>query len=120
MKRRIVLTVVVFVALLAGIGYLAVGGIAYSVLTHVEAKCAAEQAEANTPASFTLPKGDATPYLMKNYETVSFPSRDATVTISGFFVPAQTVDPSEAPAIILVHGVDRASVRPIYCSRRAC
>ncbi len=112
MKRRRVLTFVVLVALVLGLGYIAVGAVAYSLLTSVDAKCAGEQVEANTPASFTIPKGNSTPYLMKNYEAVSFPSRDKNITISGWFVPAQTVDPSAAPAIILVHGVGSCKHSP--------
>lgn len=52
---------------------------------------------------------DTTPYLMPDYETVSFPSRDGQVTIRAWYVP---VDDPSAPAVILVHGLDGCRQSP--------
>jgi uncharacterized protein len=38
---------------------------------------------------------------MRHYETVQFPSRDAGITLSGFYIPA---DQENASVVIIVHG----------------
>ncbi len=69
----------------------------------------------STPAAFetgtkdTGPYIDTSPYLMPGYQTVSFPSRDAGVTIVAWWVPA---DAPDAPAVVLVHGRRRCRGDP--------
>jgi dipeptidyl aminopeptidase/acylaminoacyl peptidase len=46
---------------------------------------------------------------MPDYESVSFPSRDAQVTIQAWYIP---VEDSAAPAVILVHGLDACRHSP--------
>ena len=65
----------------------------------------------NTPAAFTATPDkdktkpvDTTPYLMPDYETVTFPSRDPAITISAWYVPVAGAAPG--PAVVLVHGHD--------------
>ncbi len=99
-RRRIaILVAAVLILLLAG-GYVYAGATIYDELTIVAAHCGGANT-GNTPASFTAPGVDATPYAMPEYQTVSFPSRDRSITISGWWVPAA----SGAPAVIVVHGL---------------
>ena len=95
----------VAVLLLIGIAYGAASAYVWNTLTQVSGDCANSEA-ANDPTQFEVPtaKGpdfDESPYIMPAPEEVSFPSRDAAITISGWYVPAE--DPS-APAIVVVHG----------------
>lgn len=62
----------------------------------------------NTPAAFKVRRGpyvafDTTPYQAANYEDVRVPSRDAGVTLAGWYLAG---DPS-APAIVVTHGYNR-------------
>jgi dipeptidyl aminopeptidase/acylaminoacyl peptidase len=69
----------------------------------------------STPAAFatgtrdTGPFVDTAPYLMPDYRTVSFPSREAGVTIAAWWVPATSAG---APAVVLVHGRGRCRGDP--------
>jgi len=44
------------------------------------------------------------PYLMPNFQAVDIPSHDPGITISSWFVPADT-DAASAPAVIVIHGL---------------
>jgi dipeptidyl aminopeptidase/acylaminoacyl peptidase len=46
---------------------------------------------------------------MPEYQSVSFPSRDAAVTIAGWWVPGAS---SSAPAVVVVHGIGRCKGDP--------
>ena len=54
-------------------------------------------------ASFEVP-----PYLMTDFETVSFPSRQPGLNLAGWFVAGQ----ANAPAIILTHGLNSCKCDP--------
>jgi dipeptidyl aminopeptidase/acylaminoacyl peptidase len=114
MKRRnLIIGIAALVIILLGAGYLAVGTAIYARLSGVQAKCAGHPEDTtNTPASFTREGFDATPYLTPEYEEVSFPSRDPAMTISGFYLSAQGVDPAAAPAVVVVHGINDCKRRP--------
>lgn len=77
----------------------------YLRLATVQPACAGAYAD-NTPASFTAdpfgPGLDTAPYTMPVFETVSIPSRDADITLSGWYVPADTAD---APVVLITHGL---------------
>lgn len=101
--------VALVLVLLAGTAYFVGGYVVYDKLTRVAAHCGGDYA-ANTPASFSTPDLDTTPYLMSAYEDVSFPSRgDPNVTIEGWWVPGSSAD---APTAILVHGLGRCKRSP--------
>ena len=71
-------------------------------LTRVDGQCHAAWLT-NDPTHFQVdaPHVDTTPYLMPEPEDVTFPSRDAALQISGWWMPARD---REAPAVVVVHG----------------
>lgn len=118
MRKRVLIIAGAVIGLVV-VAYVAISVYVFNETATVEAKCAERQSEANyTPADFKQPPDhnykplDLTPYLMPGYQDVSFPSRDSQITISAFYVEARGVDPSTAPAVILVHGFSD-------CKRRA-
>jgi dipeptidyl aminopeptidase/acylaminoacyl peptidase len=81
----------------------ATSALVWDRLTKVSGDCPASVG-ANDPTAFVVPEPqafDETRFLMPAPEEVSFPSRDAAITISGWFIPA---DDAPAPAVVLVHG----------------
>ncbi|MGB1285641.1 MAG: hypothetical protein ACPG7F_03820, partial [Aggregatilineales bacterium] len=62
-------------------------------------------ADAYNPAQFKSSDMDTSPYLMADYQQVTFPARDG-VMINGFFIPAALPDISEARTVMIVHGFD--------------
>lgn len=101
MKRRGMVIIVVIIALLLAVGYSAAGIVIYNRLSDVSQNCD-DSLDGNTPSGFEVEGMQTQPYWMADYEAVTFPSRDASITISGWYVPAEAED---APAIILVHGL---------------
>jgi dipeptidyl aminopeptidase/acylaminoacyl peptidase len=103
-RRRWLLLIVPFTLLL--IVYLAASLIVYNRLAAVAPLCAGQYAD-NTPAKFSAgnyaPKLDTSPYWMPTYETVSIPSRDAGITLSGWYIPAQG-----PRTVLVVHGLGAA------------
>jgi len=110
-RNRILISLAVVIILLLVVGYAAGGAVVYNRLSLVSANCpnfSAEQLE-NSPAAFTTVTGsdtDVQPYQMATFQTVDFPSREDNVNINAWYVPAQDVDETTAPAVILVHGVN--------------
>jgi hypothetical protein len=98
-RRVVTILVVAFLAIVL-VGYGVASAMVWDQLTRVSGECHAEWAD-NDPTSFSYPGLDTTPYLMPAPVEVTFPSRDAEVDISGWWVPAD--DPS-APAVVIVHG----------------
>lgn len=116
-RNRILIGVVVVIALLLGVGYAAGGAVVYNQLSLVKANCARYDDSwlQNEPTAFTVEgtsDTDLQPYAMTDFQTVSFPSREDNVTISGWYVPAQGVDEATAPSVILVHGVNDCKRTP--------
>lgn len=112
MKKRIAIISGVVVVLL-GLGYLLISAVVYYQIAPVSARCERRDIEATftpdnfQPASYPPPDFSTTPYLMPIYEDIVFPSRDAKIMISGFYMPAQNIDePTTAPAVIIVHGLN--------------
>jgi hypothetical protein len=85
-RKRLLMGVSV-IALLIVTGYLAGGTVVYNRLTVITPKCGGQFTE-NTPTNFKIDQLDSASYWMKSYEDVSFPSRDAAITISAWYVPA--------------------------------
>jgi dipeptidyl aminopeptidase/acylaminoacyl peptidase len=111
-RRRAVAVVLALVVVVPAGAYVATSSYAYGELlkqTPIDtAWCRTEASfRDSTPAAFqtgtadTGPLVDTAPYLMPDFEEVSFPSRETGVTITAWWVPAAT---QEAPAVILVHG----------------
>jgi uncharacterized protein len=111
MRRGLVIAALVGGLLAIG-AYGAASAVVYDKLTKVTGDCPAAW-QANSPASFSLLESgggplkgheafDTTPYLMPEPETVSFPSRDPGIEISGWYL--QATDPA-APAVVVVHGL---------------
>src|SRR5258705_4290744 len=94
--RRRTIVLVGLVALAAGLGaYLYASSVVYDAISLTAADCGG-RFEANTPAAFSSPDLDTTPYLMSRYEEVRFPSRDPAIEISAWYVPAETLAPGPA------------------------
>lgn len=104
--RGILIIVVVFSVLLIA-GYGAAGAVIYNTLSDVSETCDG-RLNGNTPNAFGAGDIDTQPYWMEGYEAVTFPSRDANITISGWYVPAD----ADAPAVILVHGLRSCKRNP--------
>lgn len=117
MTRRIIIGLIVIVALVAIIAYAGVGVVAYRALAVAQAECRLRGDEVNnTPADFA-PFGDyeidKSPYFMPDYEEVTFNPRGDDLNLVAYYVPAQGVtDPTTAPAVIVVHGVNDCKHRP--------
>lgn len=101
--RRIVVIVVAALAVALAGGYLAAGASIYNTLAEIKPGCGDVPASQN-PANFTVKELDATPYRMPAFQEVTFPSRDAALTIHAFWIPSEA-GPS-APAVVVVHGKD--------------
>jgi dipeptidyl aminopeptidase/acylaminoacyl peptidase len=86
------------------LAYLVAGRIIFDQLSCVGPPSGVDAA--NTPAGFNVTREewqdfDTTPYLLPQYETVRFASRDAGVSISGWYIEKA----DDAPVVILVHGI---------------
>jgi dipeptidyl aminopeptidase/acylaminoacyl peptidase len=110
--RRAILAAVVAglaVALVSGGVLVVKANSAYDDSTRIKTTwCRTESSfKDSTPAAFatgtrdTGPFVDTGPYLMPDYRAVSFPSREAGVTIAAWWVPSKTAG---APAVVVVHG----------------
>jgi dipeptidyl aminopeptidase/acylaminoacyl peptidase len=108
MKKRIWIPVVSVIAVIV-IAYLGIGYVVYDKLAKTTKRPGGwcEPSHTNSPATFASapeadwPDIDYTPYYMPNYQTVSLPSRQPNLTISGWYVEA---DPT-APVVILFDGI---------------
>jgi fermentation-respiration switch protein FrsA (DUF1100 family) len=111
-KRTIAIALVVVVGLLGVAGYGVASAMVYDEISKVSGDCPTTWAD-NDPTGFEVMNGDGTrvagheafdttPYLIPDPETVTFPSRDPAITVSGWWMPAARAD---APAVLVVHGV---------------
>jgi dipeptidyl aminopeptidase/acylaminoacyl peptidase len=55
-----------------------------------------------TPAAFAVPGVDAGPFQMPDYEVVTIPSRDAAISLSGWYIGSDAG--RAARAVVIVHG----------------
>ena len=102
MRRALVILAIAVVAVVVS-GYGAASAVVWDRLTRVDGNCHPEWA-ANDPTAFSDPDHpdvDTAAYAMPEPEDVSFPSRDAGLTISGWWIPSADQD---APAVVVVHG----------------
>ena len=102
MRRRIIIGITIALVLASAL-YFAAGYVVYTQLGDVRNSC--DHHLPNRPDNFTnidkWPTLDFAPYQMGSYETVQFPSRNAPLQLSGWYVPG---DPG-APAIIMLDGL---------------
>ena len=99
-----IVRIVFILVFVLGAAYLAAGYSVYDTLSKVTLY--PEETITNTPANFVVgytgwKNFDTTPYLMPEYEDVTFPSRQAGIDLAGWYVEA---DPS-APVVIVTHGI---------------
>jgi dipeptidyl aminopeptidase/acylaminoacyl peptidase len=110
--KRIVVTALATLATASLLGFGVASAVVYDKLSKVSGDCPPAW-ESNDPTKFELlafeggpVKGhedfDTRPYLMPAPETVTIPSRDAGIEISGWYIPAATPD---APTVVVVHGL---------------
>ncbi len=111
MNKKLLIGLGIF-GLLLVVVYFGFGYYMYNLMTVVHPNCESVYMDGRrdfTPAYF---KGeydyeginvDVTPYLMPNYEDVTFTSREDNVQLSGWFVPASTLSDK---VIIVTHGGD--------------
>ena len=102
-RRRTVVLVAVVALAVAFAVYLYASSVVYDAISLTVADCGG-RFESNTPAAFTSPGLDRTPYVMPGFEAVRFPSRDPGIEISAWYIPASTGAPGDA--VVLVHGHD--------------
>ena len=102
-RRRTIVLVGLATLVLAFGAYLYASSVVYDAISLTAADCGGRW-QTNTPAAFTSPGIDTTPYLMSKFEDVRFASRDPGIEISAWYVPAETLAPG--PAVVLVHGHD--------------
>ncbi len=112
-NRRLIVGAVVIVVLLIAAAYVGASTVVYNRLSAVEAHCAGDaDISDNTPASFnTYNDLDTTPYLVSDYQEVSFPSRDDHLNIAAWYIPASS-DADAVPTVILVHGLNSCRRSP--------
>jgi len=87
------------------VGYFGVSAVLYTRLSTVAPHCGGAYAD-NTPAQFSTQPFNEVPvvasYWMPSYETVSIPSRDPQITVSGWYIPSAETD---APVVLITHGL---------------
>ncbi len=113
MRRKLIIAGLVGVVVMAA-GYIGGGYVVYDTLTRLSRKHC-DKWQDNTPTNFVADLADQnvevdeTPYLMPNYQTVQFPSRDPDdITLDAWYVPGKDV----APTLIIVHGLDSCKRSP--------
>ena len=110
MKRHRVILVIVIVALVLAVGYVGASAYVYNRLSTTVAGCGVAENRAFTPAQFSSESVDTTPYLMPDYQEVTFSSRGDEITLSAWYIPAE--DEVNAPAVVLVHGLTSCKRSP--------
>lgn len=102
-KRRLVIIILVIVALLLVIGYVGASAYVYNQLSDTVAGCRVVEDRAFTPSAFSAQTVETEPYLMPDYQEVTFSSRGDGITLDAWYIPA--ADEANAPAVVLIHGL---------------
>lgn len=100
-----------------GLGFVALNLEIFNRISTIYPKCGLRIGEEEfTPDNFSFVEEeidfDTSPYLMSDYDVVTFPSRDG-VNISGFFIPAPVSAVSQTPTVIVTHGFNDCKRRSI-------
>jgi uncharacterized protein len=101
--RRAVRILAIGLVAVVVLGYGTASAVVWDRLTQVDGDCHPEWA-ANDPTAFRNPDHpgvDTAAYAMPEPEDVAFASRDAGITVSGWWIASAEPD---APAIVVVHG----------------
>jgi dipeptidyl aminopeptidase/acylaminoacyl peptidase len=100
MRRSVTLLAITLVVVVVA-AYAGASAMVWDKLTRVDGACHPEWAS-NDPTVFSDPESqvDTARYAMPTPVDVTLPSRDAGITISGWWVPAG----DDAPAVVVVHG----------------
>lgn len=118
MKRRIFVALIVIVVLLMAAGYVAGGAVVYNQLSSVRAGCGNFRQNEwfkNVPSAFVATGTSDTnlqPYAMEQYEDITFPSREDNIQLKGWYMPAEGVAEADAPAVIVMHGLNDCKRSP--------
>ncbi len=119
-RRWVAVGILVAAAVLALAGlaiWLVAGYLAYDDLSSVRGHCAGREFAAQTPADFEAYDGgrslsvDTAPYRFDDFTDVSFPSRDPSLTIRGWWAPGP--GGVAGPTVLLVHGRDSCRRDPV-------
>ena len=102
-RRRTIVLIGLLVLTVALGAYLYASSVVYDAISLTAADCGGRW-KTNTPAAFTSPGLDKSPYLMAQYQDVRFAGRDPGIELSAWYVPAETLVPG--PAVVLIHGHD--------------
>lgn len=105
--RRFFIGLVVVVLLLVVVGYAGASVVVYNQLSALTPACIQNNGQ-NTPSAYVIDDervAEPASYLMPTFEAVRFPSRDAEIEISGWYIPAPD-SAEDAPTVITVHGLN--------------
>ncbi len=120
-RKRILTGLVIVIVVLLGAAYAGGGYVVYNQLSNVQPGCSVGDRALwvdNSPEAFSvngaygMDKPDLSAYAMTGFQDVNFPSRGDKVNISGWYVPAVGEDAANAPAVILVHGLNDCKHSP--------
>jgi dipeptidyl aminopeptidase/acylaminoacyl peptidase len=110
--RRLVFVLVILIITLLLAGFVGASAIVYDRLSRTSAGCSQVADRDNTPAQFDTNELDTTPYLMPDYQEVTFLSRQDGLALAAWYVPAPDAAPETAPTVILVHGLASCKASP--------
>jgi uncharacterized protein len=102
-KRRVIIAIVIIVALLLVVGYVGASVYIYNQLSRTVAGCGVASDREFTPEAFTSQTVETEPYLMPDYQEVTFTSRGDGIQLDAWYIPAE--DEANAPAVVLIHGL---------------
>ena len=104
-RRRRTLAIITASLVIVVVAYVAAAAVVWDRLTAVRGACPDEQA-ANRPSSFSVPgraSFDPSRWEAPEPEDVRFPSREPSIDVAGWWIPARE---PEAEAVIVVHGLN--------------
>jgi dipeptidyl aminopeptidase/acylaminoacyl peptidase len=108
-RTKIISGVGIGVVLFLVVAYFGIGAYVYNRLSVTNPHCgnnSDDQQNSPTAFAYTTRDLDPTLYAMAAFEDVNFPSRNnPNINIAGWFAPAPTENPADAPVVILVHGL---------------
>jgi len=109
--KKIIIRVSAIILVVLAVGYLLVCYVVYDKLSRVT-HGGGKDAQ-NTPASYKMTVDEystfnVSTYFIADYESVRFPSRQAGLSLAGWYIPG---DPN-APVVILTHGLNGCKCSP--------
>jgi uncharacterized protein len=108
-RTKIISGIGIGVVLFLVVGYFGIGAFVYNRLSVTNAHCGNNtDDQQNSPTAFAYTTRDLDPtlYEIPTFEDVNFPSRNnPNINIVGWYAPAEVENPTDAPVVILVHGL---------------